>query len=108
MLPGWRLGLATFASKPEFYLQIASWVELSHLVRPGVLVVCAALNLGGIATNVLHTRRTLFIPYNHETMRQDVVKAEGELMAAKLDAIQGYTPDSGEGDDAESQKAFDA
>ena len=89
LLPPGRIGLLGLTLKPEFWLQFVMFALASDLVRPAVLGLCLLLNLWGIIVYLLHTRRTLFVPYRYETFRQDCAAAEGEALAMRMDRLAG-------------------
>ena len=91
LMPG-RLGVTVLLLKPEFWLQLVMFALFSDLIRPGILGLCVALNVWGIAVYALHTRKSLFQPFTYETVRRDCVDAEGEELAQKLDKLAGHTP----------------
>ena len=89
LLPPGRIGVLGLILKPEFWLQFVMFALASDLVRPAVLGLCLLLNLWGIVVYLLHTRRTLFVPYRYETFRQDCAAAEGEALALRMDRLAG-------------------
>lgn len=93
LLPG-RLALIILVLKPEFWLQIAMFAMFSQFIRPEILILCLALNAWGIFVYFFHTRKKLFTPFTHAAVRSDVIDAEGEELASKLDKLAGYSADS--------------
>ena len=95
LLPPGRIGVLGLILKPEFWLQFVMFALASDLVRPAVLGLCLLLNLWGIIVYLLHTRRTLFVPYRYETFRQDCAAAEGEALASRMDRLAGKLRSAG-------------
>jgi hypothetical protein len=84
--------------KPEFYIQIALWVNYTEYVRPWVLYVCAFLNAWGIFVRVsvgFVPNPAYFEPFTYEELRKSIVEAEPELVE-KMDKLVGFKPESSE------------
>ena len=82
-LPG-RLGVLTIILKPEFWLQIAMFALFFPLIRPGIALICLALNIWGLAVLVLRGRRDSFAPYTTQAVLRDMTDAVGDAAAQRL------------------------
>jgi hypothetical protein len=92
-LPG-RLAVVLTLVRPEFWFQIVMFGFFSYLVRPEILVLCVVFNLWGVVVYILHTRKRYFVPYTYETLRSDIIRADGdEAEVGQLDKMAGYSPE---------------